>query len=300
LNRLTKRSGLDPGFAYLDNRYCDPTVGAFLTVDPLVATTRTPYLYANGNPTTLTDPSGLCPTFGVSADGKHGGSYDDGKGPCGVKHGSFEVPGRFQNKQFTSVSVPIDAPGLRLYGKVTIDLFISASQAGLVGAHDEGNDRDFYRGAPPSASKVQIHLDFVNGVATAVAAPTCDKNGAGCHDARAWQVVTSASEAIDAKMNNIFINSDNDEIRVQVRGKNSRRVSIVGLDVPSIDRVYRLDVGGTFAWSGDLFPSQDIYGTDYFGHPYQVDRFSEQVDSLGMPELMVDDWSSLQGQLQLR
>lgn len=73
-----------------------------------------------------------------------------------------------------------------------------------------------------------------------------------------------------------------------------------GLDVPSIDRVYRLDVGGTFAWSGDLFPSQDIYGTDYFGDPYQVDRFSEQVDTLGMPELMVDDWSSLQGQLQLR
>lgn len=192
---------------FLNNRYQDPTLGTFLSVDPLVSTTGDPYLYANGNPSTFSDPSGLCPTFGVSADGKHGGSYDDGKGPCGVKHGSFEVPGRFQNKQFTSVSVPIDAPGLRLYGEVTIDLFISASQAGFVGAHDEGNDRDFYRGAPPSASKVQIHLDFVNGVATAIAAPTCDKNGEGCHDARAWQVVTSASEAIDASMNNIFISS---------------------------------------------------------------------------------------------
>jgi len=48
------------GLAYLDNRYYDPDLGVFLSVDPLVATTGTPYLYANANPTTLSDPSGLC------------------------------------------------------------------------------------------------------------------------------------------------------------------------------------------------------------------------------------------------
>jgi len=64
--------------------------------------------------------------------------------------------------------------------------------------------------------------------------------------------------------------------------------------------VNRLDVGGTFAWTGDLFPSQHIYGTDYFGDPYEVDRFSEHVGFFGQPELIVDNWSSLQGQLQLR
>ncbi len=45
---------------FLNNRYYDPTVGVFLSVDPLVGKTGTPYLYANGNPTTSSDPGGLC------------------------------------------------------------------------------------------------------------------------------------------------------------------------------------------------------------------------------------------------
>ncbi|MCB9381913.1 MAG: RHS repeat-associated core domain-containing protein [Acidimicrobiaceae bacterium] len=47
------------GLTYLNNRYHDPTLAAFTTVDPLVGKTGTPYLYANGNPVTLSDPSGL-------------------------------------------------------------------------------------------------------------------------------------------------------------------------------------------------------------------------------------------------
>jgi len=45
---------------FLNNRYMDPGLGAFISVDPLVAKTGQPYLYANGNPATLSDPSGLC------------------------------------------------------------------------------------------------------------------------------------------------------------------------------------------------------------------------------------------------
>jgi hypothetical protein len=44
---------------YLNNRYYDPSIGEFISVDPLVAKTGDPYLYANGNPTTLSDPNGL-------------------------------------------------------------------------------------------------------------------------------------------------------------------------------------------------------------------------------------------------
>ncbi len=47
-------------FTYLNNRYYDPALGVFLSVDPLVSKTGDPYLYANGNPTTLSDPAGLC------------------------------------------------------------------------------------------------------------------------------------------------------------------------------------------------------------------------------------------------
>ena len=43
----------------LTNRYYDPQTGVFLSVDPLLAQTGTPYLYGSGNPTTLADPNGL-------------------------------------------------------------------------------------------------------------------------------------------------------------------------------------------------------------------------------------------------
>ncbi len=52
----------DPtGLTYLNNRYHDPQLAAFTTVDPLVGKTGQPYLYGNGNPATLSDPSGLEP-----------------------------------------------------------------------------------------------------------------------------------------------------------------------------------------------------------------------------------------------
>ena len=53
---------------YLNNRYYDPGIGVFTSVDPLVGKTGTPYLYGNGNPATLSDPSGLAATC-ASVDG---------------------------------------------------------------------------------------------------------------------------------------------------------------------------------------------------------------------------------------
>jgi RHS repeat-associated protein len=50
----------DPtGLIYLLNRYYDPATGQFLSVDPEAAQTGQPYAYGNGNPVSLTDPSGL-------------------------------------------------------------------------------------------------------------------------------------------------------------------------------------------------------------------------------------------------
>ena len=46
--------------AYLNNRHHDPTLGQFLSVDPLVVKTGEPYVYGAGNPTTYSDPTGLC------------------------------------------------------------------------------------------------------------------------------------------------------------------------------------------------------------------------------------------------
>ena len=45
--------------SYLNNRYYDPAIAAFISVDPLVHKTGQPYLYANGSPASLSDPTGL-------------------------------------------------------------------------------------------------------------------------------------------------------------------------------------------------------------------------------------------------
>jgi RHS repeat-associated protein len=47
------------GLTYLNNRYMDPTLGRFVSVDPLVSVTRDAYGYANNNPIAYSDPSGL-------------------------------------------------------------------------------------------------------------------------------------------------------------------------------------------------------------------------------------------------
>ncbi len=43
----------------------DPTTGQFLTRDPLVASTRQAYTYANNNPINEYDPSGLSGILGT-------------------------------------------------------------------------------------------------------------------------------------------------------------------------------------------------------------------------------------------
>jgi hypothetical protein len=44
---------------YMVNRWYDPAVGEFVSVDPLVATTEQAYEYANGDPNIYIDPLGL-------------------------------------------------------------------------------------------------------------------------------------------------------------------------------------------------------------------------------------------------
>ncbi len=50
----------DTGLIYLRARVYDPATAQFLSVDPDVMTTRTPYTYAGDNPLNIDDPRGLC------------------------------------------------------------------------------------------------------------------------------------------------------------------------------------------------------------------------------------------------
>jgi hypothetical protein len=45
----------------MNARYYDPSTAQFLTVDPLVNITHTPYSYVDNSPLDGSDPSGLCP-----------------------------------------------------------------------------------------------------------------------------------------------------------------------------------------------------------------------------------------------
>lgn len=49
----------ETGFSYLRARYYDPVSAQFLTVDPLVDTTRSAYGYTDGDPVNYDDPNGL-------------------------------------------------------------------------------------------------------------------------------------------------------------------------------------------------------------------------------------------------
>ncbi len=52
------------GLVYLVNRYYDPATGQFMSVDPDVGSTGTPYAYAIDNPVSNRDPLGLW-TIGI-------------------------------------------------------------------------------------------------------------------------------------------------------------------------------------------------------------------------------------------
>jgi RHS repeat-associated protein len=52
----------ETGLLYLINRYYDPATGQFLTLDPDVATTHQPYVYADDDPENEVDPSGDDPS----------------------------------------------------------------------------------------------------------------------------------------------------------------------------------------------------------------------------------------------
>jgi hypothetical protein len=64
---------------FLNNRYLDPVLGRFISVDPLVSVTGSAYGYGNNNPISRSDPSGLCDACiwsqGVTDATKVAGAY---------------------------------------------------------------------------------------------------------------------------------------------------------------------------------------------------------------------------------
>jgi RHS repeat-associated protein len=104
----------ETGLLYLIDRYYDPTTGQFLSVDPLVAATGQPYAYANGNPVSNSDPTGL--------------SFDPGAGANAIvnigRGASFGLTDRIANLFSSGASCTVAQNG--------VDQFIGAAAASLV------------------------------------------------------------------------------------------------------------------------------------------------------------------------
>jgi hypothetical protein len=269
-----------------------PIVDAILKRDPLGTyrpDERSPEWSLSVDP--FNAPTGL-----PGGGGSHGSARGRGRSSGAPVWTTFTVDGRFQDKLFRKLEFPIQKrPGS---GEVDVDLFISATQAGILGMHDEGNGRGFVLDPRPEESKVQVHLNFETGQATMIVAPSCDKNEEGCVDAREIQLV-GPGEKMDHSKNNIQLTEDSDEVRLQVRGLNARRAVTGPTHAPSIDDVYLFtpNVSGGIGWSerGDRFPSETIQQSDgKGGKAVTVRTFSEQVDWMGVPELTDVGWSDLQ------
>jgi RHS repeat-associated protein len=75
----------ESGLYYLRARYYDPTTSQFLTLDPALSKTMSPYAYVSGNPLNGADPSGLdsnCSIFAFWANdwcAAEGAQTDTGK-----------------------------------------------------------------------------------------------------------------------------------------------------------------------------------------------------------------------------
>jgi hypothetical protein len=87
---MTGWPGRVASVSFLNNRYHDPTLGRFISVDPLVSQTHDAYGYGHNNPTSYSDPSGLEPHLA----GPAGRLEDASAAGAGGGHTLFVPDGR--------------------------------------------------------------------------------------------------------------------------------------------------------------------------------------------------------------
>lgn len=106
----------DPtGLTHLNAREYDPTLGRFISVDPIMDLTDpqqwNAYTYANNNPVTYSDPSGLYFEEGINGDGRR--AYKS-------KSASGKTNTRFTGKPITRSASDIRREQLELLGESTL------------------------------------------------------------------------------------------------------------------------------------------------------------------------------------
>jgi RHS repeat-associated protein len=103
---LGQAEDVGSGLTYLNNRYHDPALGAFISVDPLVGTTGQPYLYADGNPSTLSDPTGLDPGWAHDLDPCNDAGYYECKAGGSTKEDIYDQGPRQRDELARGIGKP--------------------------------------------------------------------------------------------------------------------------------------------------------------------------------------------------
>lgn len=175
------------GLLYLNQRYYDPVLARFVSVDPLAAPTDAqslnPYSYALGNPSTYADPSGLLTCFGgCGSDADKAAREASKRAQVNALNRPVVVPPGSQAKEF---SFQPFSPGS---GMVRINSFISAEAACAIGLCFNGDGRGFSNeyNAP---SRARIYLNLECGCGLVVIQPS-SRRGGSFQDAEELTVLT--------------------------------------------------------------------------------------------------------------
>ena len=200
------------GLTYLNHRYHDQRLGLFTSVDPLLTTTWQPYTYANANPTTLSDPTGLCAGLHHDAETCSEGAARRRRGR-GEGASATIAPATYFDPQ----------PGL---GVVRTNLFISECQVGEPFATSDGNCRGFSSTAGCSDSKVCITVNFEQGWVSGRISPTC--HGNSCTDAYPLDRGNTLDVRVDGSGGELSIS-------VHIDALNPRAPTLPWIGAPAID-----------------------------------------------------------------
>lgn len=239
---------------YLRHRHYDPTTAQFLTKDPLdgvpsTPTITNPYHHTDNNPITKTDPTGLRP----GDDEFGGGSSVTGSAPITPRPG---------------------------YGKLRVNLFISACESGYLSMQFHGDCRDFDRFAGDDDSRATFTVDFERGIVRVFVNDSC-RVGGDCHDAlplgvnhpgvgdacgtpEAPPVIAECRNALSEAYppNVVEVTDAGTTVRIGYRLVNSAAPWY--LPTPAIDGTLRITPISTSnevraCFDGDDYPSMEIY-----------------------------------------
>jgi len=282
------------GSGYLNNRYYDPATGAFISVDPLVGETGTPYLYAGGSPVTYSDPTGLDRCDNPSNSGKCNTFTAPPRDPSPVTR----CDERACSKSLTFHFTPM--PG---GGDIYVGAFIPAPEAGVGGFRSKGDDRGFWQDPGDcSRSRACLSADLDAGVGTLVVNYSCEAGG-DCHDA--WDLDGGANsidihrtvsrervggDVVTTKSLVITVQATN---AVTWRGHKAPPTVGFGVGVTSVDRRSAPSIDFTTMLGFEAYPAYEMRAGGYEFTATEAGEIAGVPFGLGVSDSVSVTYSSL-------